>query len=359
MTGAPSSELYRTIHRQPEVLREVLARTRPLAEEAAERLSGCRRVVLTGTGTSHHAAMVGAHLLRAAGMEATARSAFDFVGYPWALGPEDGVLVVSHRGSKRYGTAAIALARQAGSTLIGLTGQGSPMVGPTVTIPTAPQEVSSTHTMSYTANLAAIAEVAVAFASRRGHPMPELDRALRGLPESMERVIAREREVVPAAEALARSGRMALVGAGPNAATAREGALKVKESSYRTAEGFELEDFLHGGLQPTHPGDLVVALAPAGPSVERTRDLLRAVDLVGAIGWPVVDEAAEELRAEPPAHGLEPFRCPTVPEPLSPLLLVLPLQLLAAFTATALGTNADSFREDDPTFARALASYRL
>jgi glucosamine--fructose-6-phosphate aminotransferase (isomerizing) len=359
MVDTPRSELYRTIRRQPDVLRESLLRSRPLAREAAERLVRCRRILLTGTGTSHHAAQVGAYLLREAGVEATARSAFDFVHYPTPLGPEDGVVVISHRGSKRYGSAAIPLAARAGAVVVGVTGQGSPMAGPTVIIPTAPPEISSTHTMSYTANLAAIAQVAVDLGDRRGHARPALAAAVAGLPDAVERALAREADVVPAAEALARSGRLVLMGAGPNAATAREGALKVKESSYLSAEGFELEDFLHGGLQPTRPGDLAVPIVPSGPSVERSRALLRALDLVGALPWPVVDEAVPELRAEPIAGALPPFRCPTVPEPLSPILAAVPLQLLAAYTAEIRGTNADSFREDDPVFARALASYPL
>src|SRR6185312_8868516 len=124
---------------------------------AAELLAAARRVYLAGTGTSSHAAVVGEHLLRLAGADALATTNLDFALYPRPLGPEDALVEISHRGSKRYGSAAIALARQAGARVVGLTGQDSPMSGADVLIRTAPQEQSATHTASYTANLTALA----------------------------------------------------------------------------------------------------------------------------------------------------------------------------------------------------------
>lgn len=354
--SAPRSALYETIHSQPAVLRDVLSRTDGQAAQAAALLAGARRVFLAGTGTSSHAAVVGEHLLRLAGADAYATTNFDFVTYPRPIGPDDALIAISHRGSKTYGKLAIERARAAGGPVIGLSGLNSPMEGPAVVIGTAPNERSATHTASYTGNLAALAMIAAYLGERNGADVSALRTALPDLPAAVEDLLARQDEVRPVAERLAARGRMVLAGAGPNAVTAREGALKVKESSYLTAEGFELETLLHGGLQATAAGDVAVLILAHGPARERLADAARALSMLGTYLFIVADERyarASDLHA----NTIMTYRA--VPEPLSPLLAAVPLQLLAAFTAEARGTNADSFRADDPVFKAVNESYKL
>lgn len=353
----PRSALYATIHQQPDIVREVLARRQDEVARAAAILAGADRVFLSGTGTSSHAAVVGEHLLRAAGIDAYATTNIDFAIYPRPLRADDALIAISHRGSKRYGMQAIDRAREARIPVIGLTGEGSPMEGADVLIQTAPPETSSTHTASYTANLAALALIAIQVGDRTGAAVADLREAVQRLPEHLSAMLAEEDAVRPVAEALAARGRLVLAGAGPNAVTAREGALKVKESSYLTAEGFELETILHGGLPAVEAGDVAVAIAAQGPALDRTGDLLRALAAIGARLLVVADErTAQSL---PRADGATVIRFPAVPEVLSPILAVVPLQLLAAYTAMLRGTNADSFRADHPVYKRANDSYTL
>ena len=355
------SDLYRTIHAQPAVLRDVLGRCAPLAERAAGVLTGRRRVFVTGTGTSHHAALVGQYLLRGAGANAWALTHQDFALYPPPLATEDALITISHRGSKRYGMASLQRAQQAGMPVVGLTGVDSPMTGPVVVLPTAPQERSSTHTASYTGNLAALALIATRMDPQGPTGPGSVAGALPTFPGLVETLLAREAEILPVAERLASRGRVVFAGAGPNFPTAREGALKVKESSYLVSEGFELETLLHGGLQALQAGDLAVLVAPQGPALDRWGDALRALALLRATPWLVGDRAALDAVEEFAGHpeGTLRFELPPVPEVLSPLLAAVPLQLLACFTAERRGTNPDSFREDDPVFARISSSYRL
>jgi glutamine---fructose-6-phosphate transaminase (isomerizing) len=355
--STPPSALYQTIHAQPDILRGVLRDAAEPAARGADLLAGARRIFLVGTGTSSHAAVVGEHLLRLAGADAYATTAFDYVTYPRPIQPGDALVVISHRGSKRYGMRAIERAREAGMPVVGLTGQGSPMDGPDVVITTAPQDPSSTHSASYTANLAALALVAARLGERNGSDVAALRAALAQLPDAVAAILAREPDIMPVADALAARGRLVLVGAGPNAVTAREGALKVKESSYIVAEGFELETALHGALPAVAPEDVAVVIAAQGPALERTWDAARALQLIGTRLLVVADE---RVAASVPADGeatVVPFAA--VPEALSPLLATVPLQLLAALTAARRGTNADSFRNDDPLYQRVNASYSL
>ena len=112
-----------------------------------------------------------------------------------------------------------------------------------------------------------------------------LQQALGAVPTQIEEILRQEDSVLPAARHLSQRGRLFLAGAGMNAATAKEGALKVKESSYLVAEGFELETMLHGGLQALHPGDLTVPLVVSGPSLDRMGDLMRALSIIGTTRW--------------------------------------------------------------------------
>jgi glutamine---fructose-6-phosphate transaminase (isomerizing) len=353
----PTSRLYESIHDQPAVLRETLASALPRIQRVTTVLAHARHVFLCGTGTNSHAAVVGEHLLRSAGVEAWATTNFDFVNYPRRLDRRDVAIVLSHTGTTTFGKAAIELAQDKGAYTIGISGVGSPMDGPEQVIAAGKKERSDTYTESYTATLAVLALMACEVGEANGIDMDATRTALEAMPETVAGLLAREGEIIPTAEALHRSGRLILAGAGPNAVTAREGALKVKESSFLVAEGFELETMLHGGLQAVEPGDVAVMIAAAGPALERTAGAIGALEIVGAETLTVADE-----RAVPDLPGrdhLGVFTFPPMPEPLSPLPAVIPLQLLAAFTAHLRGTNPDNFRYDEPRYKQAIESLTL
>src|ERR1700737_4450767 len=104
--------MYQTMHRQPDDLRRLLDSGWAPAEEAATRLAPARRVYTVGIGTSYHAALVGAWLLRAAGSDARAVSSFDFSLYPESadVTPNDAVVVMAHSGVKTYSAESLSRA---------------------------------------------------------------------------------------------------------------------------------------------------------------------------------------------------------------------------------------------------------
>src|SRR5258708_17982666 len=106
MAKENATGLYRSIHAQPRAVRELLADWDG-PSRAAEKLSHTRRILLAGIGTSFHAATVGEYLLRFAGADAWAVRSFDFVHYPRPLHTDDGVIVVSHPGSKLHGMLSL------------------------------------------------------------------------------------------------------------------------------------------------------------------------------------------------------------------------------------------------------------
>jgi glucosamine--fructose-6-phosphate aminotransferase (isomerizing) len=102
---------------------------------------------------------------------------------------------------------------------------------------------------------------------------------------------------------------------------------------------------------------VAVVIAAEGPALPRLVDAVRALRLIGARVLVVADERA--VPSIPSDEATTVFSYPAVPEPLSPLLATVPLQLLASRTADLRGTDPDSFRADNPVYKAANASYTL
>jgi glucosamine--fructose-6-phosphate aminotransferase (isomerizing) len=348
--------MYETMHRQPDDVRHLLASGWTAAEDAAARLSDAPRVFIVGIGTSYHAAQVGEALLRAAGSEAYAVGSFDFVTYPLALRPSDAVIVMAHRGTKTYSARAVEIAQAADVACIGISGQDSKFAddGADLVLRTSPQERSAAYTTSHLCAMTVLAQVATALAERRGLALAaELRDALAALPEQIEAVLARESEVRQVADTIVAAGRRVYcVGAGPNAATATEASLKARETAYVTIDGMGIEQFLHGPMVTVNEHDQLIAIAADGPAMPRLTEICAALRIIGSPMWVVG-------RPVPSAVFAGHFELPSLPEPLSPLLSVIPIQLLAYYFALARGTNPDTFRRDDQKYLAAFSSLQL
>src|SRR5579864_6040637 len=219
MPDQQTTGLYRSIHAQPAAVRTLLADWDGAAQAAA-KLARAKRIFLAGIGTSFHAAHVGEYLLRLAGADAWAVRSFEFVTYPRPLHADDGVIVVSHRGSKLYGDRAVQRAVEAGVLTVGITGKNSKMQGADIRIETVEQDPSSTHSISYTGALTRLAQIATRLAALKGNSeqAERLEQGLAQVPALMEHMLAREGEVQRIAqEAVAQQRRIYFVGAGPNA----------------------------------------------------------------------------------------------------------------------------------------------
>ena len=356
--------LYRSIHAQPQAVRELLADWDGPAQ-AAERLSRASRILLAGIGTSFHAATVGEYLLRFAGADAWAMRSFEFVHYPRPLRADDGVIVISHRGSKLHGQQALQRAVESGVLTVGITGKNSKMQGAGITIETVEQDPSSTHSISYIGALVRLSQVAARLAALTGHTRQgeRLEQGLAQLPALMEDILSREDEVRQIAqEAMAHARRLYFVGAGPNAVTAPEGALKAKEAAYVTAEGFELEQAIHGPQVAFEVNDLLIPISVKGAAQARMADLLLALSEIGSQVWLIGEAPTRETASLFSREGWARFAIcdgADLPEELTPLLAALPVQLLADFLATARGTDADSFRKDHEAYDRAGSRFQI
>jgi glucosamine--fructose-6-phosphate aminotransferase (isomerizing) len=313
------SAMAETIASQPGELRRLLAED-SAGGPAAERLRG-RRVLLVGTGTSWHAASIGAWFLRAAGVDAWAVQAMDAaLGGP-RPGAGDGLILLSHRGTKLYTTDVVERARADGATVVSISARG--VAG--ADIETVEPERSSAFTASHLGALMRVAQLAVALGA-------DLD--LGSVPDAVAEVVdGPPIGVEPPARSLE------FIGAGPNQWTAAEGALKIRETAYVAASGLAVEQYLHGPSVAVGPKDTVVALNGGGPGEERLLAVVRSTESVGATVRLFEAKAAGEL--------------------LSVFPLTAVVQRIALEAAERLGTNPDSFGRDVPARAHALDGIAL
>ncbi len=368
--------MHDAIREQPAHITRLLEAQSSLIERAADAAASRRRIVFAGTGTSYHAAQLGEHFLRhltGGRAHAVVELSFELVHYPLALGSDDGFVVISHRGRKNYSVQALKAAKAAAALTIAVTGQdaGEGMLAADFILPTCEQEFSFAHTKSYTTALAVLAAFAVRVAERRGQASDAASArlALARVPDLMQHALACEAEIREAARQISSRHRWVFVGAGPNWATAREAALKVKETCYIAAEGFETEQFLHGPLAEMDSRAALVALLTSGPGDERMRSLLAAVGELGVLRIAIAAEGGAGVLAEHSSSALaghsstalaeHVIHVPAAEEWLTPFVLAVPIQLLAYHAARELGANPDTSREDQPAHARAKDHYKL
>jgi glutamine---fructose-6-phosphate transaminase (isomerizing) len=300
--------LERQIVSQPEQLEAVLAV--PLPASAVERLRDVNRIWLVGTGTSEHAAELGAWMLREAGRAAHAMGSMPFANRP-PFADGDGVILISHNAGAEtaFAGAAWTLATQAGLPVVPITRRGGSLPD---AIETVDKETSHTYTASYTAALVQLARLAHALGADAYAPD-----VLGLVPSEVSAAIAE-----PGTAGIARPERLlVLTGEGPASVSAREGALKAREAARFPAEGYDVEYLLHGHAVPLNGSDHLVTLVPPD-----TQGLIAGVeDAARATGIPLT--RVEERAA--------------LPSPLEQIPLTVRLQLLALRYALERGQDPD------------------
>ncbi|MDX6335331.1 MAG: hypothetical protein QOG05_2671 [Streptosporangiaceae bacterium] len=285
-------------------------------------LAAARRVIIVGTGTSQHAAELGAMMLERAGLDARWFAAATWVR--WSTGPQrgDALVVITHTGQTGYAARARADALARGVPVVSITGTGA---GWPEAITTVAPEESETYTVSYTAALAVLARLAhqVATAAEESPAGARAD----GSPGDVLQAAAEIRVAhsAPATEDVPVPARsLGIVGCGPWGVTAREAALKLREGARMLAEGFDAERLLHGNAVPFTAADGVLLLQPeADPD-----------GLTGAVGEAAAREGIPVSVLTLPSGGLSSL--------VAQLPATVHLQLLAERFARLRGQDPDT-----------------
>jgi glucosamine--fructose-6-phosphate aminotransferase (isomerizing) len=302
------------------------------------------RAVFTGNGSAFYSAWMGSQVVAGTGFPCEAVPSFELERYR-KTSSRDLVVGVSHSGITKSTVDSVRAARGAGAFTVGVTHfEGRPIqqvCDLTAIIGNGPDQ-SRCHTKTYVDSAAAVAKIGLVNARLCGYETEDYERKLQSVGDQIGEVVAESdswaRGLVDRLPAL---NQVVFTGAGPNVVTAREAALKIKESSYLPSEGIELEEEMHGSWVNLDSSSLLVVIAPPGPSTARATDILAAARKLG-VGRVAVGDSS--LGAD------SSFVLPQTDEVLTPFLAIVPLYFVAYYLSVRLGHNPDYLRYLEPSY---------
>jgi glucosamine--fructose-6-phosphate aminotransferase (isomerizing) len=354
--GGHAHFMLKEILEQPESLRNTL-RGRLLEEEGDVRLGGLNisdeellkinRIVITGCGTSWHAGLIGEYMMEElARLPAEVEYASEFRYRNPIVDERTLVIGVSQSGETADTLAALREAKRRGARTLGLVN----VVGSTIAREVdggiylhAGPEIGVASTKAFTSQIAALALLTLKMGRLRALSIlqgREVVRALARLPEQVERVLANAPVVEQLAERLVRASNVLYLGRGYNFPVALEGALKLKEISYIHAEGYPAAEMKHGAIALIDDLMPVVFIAPRDAVYQKVLSNVEEVKARGGRVIAILTEGDTGL-ARLADHRVE---IPETLDLLTPVLSVLPLQLLAYYIAVRRGCDVDQPR---------------
>ncbi len=349
--------MLKEINEQPQTILDSM-RGRILLEKGTAKLGGLRdvlpvlnnakRIIITACGTSWHAALVGEYMLEHyARIPVEVEYASEFRYRDPIIHEDDVVIAISQSGETADTLAALREARKRGATVLGICN----VVGSTIAREThagvfvhAGPEIGVASTKAFTAQLVALSLITLMLGRNRGFISLEegqnFARELQAIPDKVREILEDVSPIRMLAEKYYTTNNALYLGRGYNFPTALEGALKLKEISYIHAEGYPAAEMKHGPIALIDQNMPVVILAPQDRIHEKVISNIQEVkarqgQVIAIINHE--DEAISELAD----HVI----CiPKTVDFLSPLLTVIPLQLLAYYIAVLRGCHVDQPR---------------
>jgi glutamine---fructose-6-phosphate transaminase (isomerizing) len=313
----------------------------------AKELVKARRLILTGQGTAWHAGLVGDYLMEDLAKVVTECTYASEFRYRNPLVEEGTVLIaISQSGETADTLAALREAKEKGALALGVVN----VVGSTIARETdggiylhAGPEIGVASTKAFTCQCTVLAMMALYIGRRKFMSQgesSELIDALAAIPEQMERVLTQSDLVKDVALQFCDRENWLFLGRGYHYPVALEGALKLKEISYIHSEGMPAAEMKHGPIALISEGMPVVFIATKGTQYDKVISNIEEVRARGGRIIAVATEGDQNIRR----YSDHVIEVPHAPEPLQPLLSVVPLQLLAYHAAVARGCNVDKPR---------------
>ncbi|MCF2491162.1 glutamine--fructose-6-phosphate transaminase (isomerizing) [Dyadobacter sp. CY347] len=313
-----------------------------------DKLAEADRIVIVGCGTSWHAGLVAEYLFEElARVNVEVEYASEFRYRNPVINEKDIVIAISQSGETADTLAAIELAKSKGATIFGVCN----VVGSSIARAThagaythAGPEIGVASTKAFTAQVTVLTLIAIATAKRKGTISEETYRQLlielETIPAKVEKVFENADKIKEIAFIFTYARNFIYLGRGLNFPVALEGALKLKEISYIHAEGYPAAEMKHGPIALIDEDMPVVFLATKDGSYEK---IVSNIQEVKARKGRVIAIVTEGDTLIP---GMVDFviEVPKVHELLTPLVSVIPLQLLSYYIAVMRGRNVDQPR---------------
>src|SRR5574338_820901 len=348
--------MLKEIMEQPESLRNCL-RGRIIEEEGSSVLGGLtdvvnqlvnsKRIIITACGTSWHAGLVGEYMFEQfCRIPTEVEYASEFRYRNPIIEKDDAIFFISQSGETADTLAALKEAKMKGALVLGICNA----VGSSIARETnagvythAGPEIGVASTKAFTSQLTVLALITLLIARRKSLSRvdgKQIADELRLLPKKIEAILALNSQIEEIAEEFKDSTNFLYLGRGYNFPVALEGALKLKEISYIHAEGYPAAEMKHGPIALIDENMPVVFIAPKDSTYEK---IISNIQEVKARGGRTIAIASEDDNDIDQLVDYS-IKIPNTIRMLTPILTVIPLQLLAYHIAVKKGLNVDQPR---------------
>jgi len=348
--------MLKEIFEQPDTIWDSM-RGRLLIEEGNAKLGGLQncidrithssRLIITACGTSWHAALIGEYLIeKLAKIPVEVEYASEFRYRDPIISRVDTVLAITQSGETADTLAAIREAKQKNALALGMCN----VVGSTIAREThagvylhAGPEIGVASTKAFTSQVVTLALLALALGRISHLPAEdgrEIAQALTMLPDQIRSILKQADRIEAIAEKMVQQHHALYLGRGFNYPVALEGALKMKEISYIHAEGYPAAEMKHGPIALIDEHMPVIFLAVKDAVYEKVISNIEEVNARG--GWVIAVVSEGDTACKSLCDEI--IEIPHTIQSLMPVLTVIPLQLLAYYTAVIKGCNVDQPR---------------
>ena len=346
--------MQKEIFEQPRAIADTLEAVEGITpmlfgEKAEEVFKGIERILMIACGTSYYAALTSKYWLEGiAGIPCDVEIASEYRYRKSVPNPKTLVVTISQSGETADTLAALKHARALGmdKSLTICNVATSAMVRESVLhfITRAGVEIGVASTKAFTTQLVALFLLTLTLAKVKGRLTAEEEaeymKQLRHVPQAVSAVLALEPQVIAWADRFVSKQHALFLGRGEHYPIALEGALKLKEISYIHAEAYPAGELKHGPLALVDESIPVVTVAPNDRLLEKLKSNMKEVEARKGELY-VFADADTGMEASEHIHVI---RMPENYGALSPILHVVPLQLLAYYTAAACGKDVDKPR---------------
>jgi len=317
-------------------------------EEYENRIARARRFIIVGCGTSWHSGLIGEYLIEElARIPVEVEVASEFRYRNPIIGPDDVVIAISQSGETADTLAALEIARQKDALIYGIVNS----VGSSIARMTdagsyihAGPEIGVASTKAFTGQVTLMTLIALNLAHRRGtisnSYFQQLLNELEAIPGKVAKVLRYDDQIKYIASEIKDRHNALYLGRGHNFPVALEGALKLKEISYIHAEGYPAAEMKHGPIALIDENMPVIVIATNKSAYDKIASNIQEVKARKGMVIAVVIEG-DSVISRMADYTIE---IPETEEPLTPLISVIPLQLLSYHIAVMRGCNVDQPR---------------
>lgn len=347
--------MMKEIHEQPNVLKQMLGMRLKSSDIIfdgnglqKQQLNKINHIIIVACGTAFHAGLVGKYIIeQITSIPVTVDVSSEFRYRNPIVGKQTAIIAISQSGETADTLAAVREAKSKGAKIISICnviGSSLSRESDGVLYTHAGPEIGVASTKAYTAQLCMLYILAIKLGKSRGSlkavEANQLIKSLKMIPAQIEKILAHKNEIARIARANSHFGCFLFLGRNVNFPTALEGALKLKEISYIPAEGYAAGEMKHGPIALIDEYRAVICVAPEADTYDKMISNIQEIRSRKGKVIAIATEGNTDIKN----HAQSAVFIPKTNQLLSPLLAVIPLQLIAYYISVKRGCDVDQPR---------------